>query len=37
VYSVTLLFAIAIYALTLTQVLALAERAGGIRYNASTT
>jgi DMSO/TMAO reductase YedYZ molybdopterin-dependent catalytic subunit len=35
VYATMLLFAIAVYALTLAQVVALAERRGGIRYNAS--
>ena len=34
-YSAPLLFAVGTYALTLSQVLALAGRSGGIRYNAS--
>lgn len=34
-YSAPLLFAVGAYSLTLTQVLALAGRSGGIRYNAS--
>jgi DMSO/TMAO reductase YedYZ molybdopterin-dependent catalytic subunit len=35
VYSGALLFAVATYSLTLTQIVALAERSGGIGYNAS--
>ena len=35
IYSAPLLFAVGAYSLTLTQMLALAGRSGGIRYNAS--